>query len=79
MALGSTKNLEWLIENAIHGDVNGDNPGDLRRILEARREFRDLIAHYESAIEEYCDETQRLRSRIDHLESLLGTKKTWEA
>lgn len=39
------ENLEWLVENALHGEVNGDVPEDLDRIVKARVELTAIKEH----------------------------------
>ena len=50
-----TKNLEWLVFNALHGDVSGDTPEDLRVMIKAEQEFNALrarVARLEEALKE---------------------------
>ena len=39
-----TENLEWLVSNALHGDISGDNSNDLRVMIKAEQEFHALRA-----------------------------------
>ena len=56
-----TQNLEWLIFNALHGDVNGDIPEDLQVMIKAEQEFHALRA---------------LRARVARLEEALNEIST---
>jgi len=39
-----TENLEWLVSNALHGDISGDNSNDLQVMIKAEQEFHALRA-----------------------------------
>ena len=54
-----TQNLEWLIFNALHGDVSGDIPEDLQVMIKAEQEFHALRARV-SRLEEALNEISTL-------------------
>ena len=59
-----TKNLEWLIENAIHGDISGDNADDLRITFKAAKELKALsarVARLEKALKKSVVDLERWR------------------
>lgn len=46
-----TQNLEWLIFNALHGDVNGNIPEDLQVVIKAEQELHALLARHNALVE----------------------------
>lgn len=50
-----TENLEWLVSNALHGDISGDNSNDLQVMIKAEQELHALLAHHNALVEEDGD------------------------
>ena len=46
-----TQNLEWLIFNALHGDINGDIPEDLQVMIKAEQELHALLTRHNALVE----------------------------
>lgn len=51
-----TQNLEWLIFNALHGDVNGDIPEDLQVMIKAEQELHALLARHSALVKAVKEE-----------------------
>jgi len=62
----STENLEWLIENFIHGDVSAEIPEHLRYGLLAKKEFEKLktLEHRYNAMKDIAAEQSNTILRL---------------
>lgn len=54
-----TKNLEWLVYNALHGYISGDNSNDLQVMIKAEQEFNALLARV-ARLEETLKDAERV-------------------
>ena len=64
-----TQNLEWLIFNALHGDVSGDIPEDLQVVIKAEQELHALLARHNALVdalawERECEDVAQWRYEV---------------